>query len=438
MTWGFETDPQYQAELDWVEEFVRTEVEPVDMLVEHAWDVTDPLRNKLIVPLQEVVKERRLWGCHLGPELGGPGYGQVKLALLNEIIGRTHSGPVVFGCQAPDSGNAEILAHFGSQYLKDRYLKPLLSGEIMSAYSMTEPRGGSDPTGFVTRAVRDGDEWVIDGEKWFSSHARFASFLVVLAVTDPDAAPHERSSMFVVPTGTPGVEIVRNVGVWAHPEAEGTHAYVRYNSVRVPADHLLGERGQGFAVAQTRLGGGRIHHAMRTVGLVRAALEMMLERAVSRETRGKRLGDLQLVQEMLADSWIQIEQFRLLVMQTAWKIDKYNDYRKVILDISAVKAAMPKVLLDVAGRAIQVHGSLGISTELPFGQWVLESFHMGLADGATELHKIQVAKQLLRGRRANPDLFPTGHLPARTESARVKYADVLAVDDELQAVIEHV
>jgi acyl-CoA dehydrogenase len=438
MSWGFDTDPEYQAELDWVDEFVRTEVDPVDMLVEHAWDVTDPLRNKLIHPLQEVVKQRRLWACHLGPELGGPGYGQLKLALLNEIIGRTHSGPVVFGCQAPDSGNAEILAHYGSDYLKQRYLAPLLAGEIMSAYSMTEPRGGSDPTGFETRAVRDGDGWVIDGEKWFSSHARFAAFLVVLAVTDPDAPPHERASMFVVPTDTPGVEIVRNVGVWAHPEAEGTHAYVRYNAVRVPADHLIGDRGRGFAVAQTRLGGGRIHHAMRTVGLVRASLEMMLERAVSRQTRGGRLADLQLVQEMLADSWIQLEQFRLLVLQTAWKIDKYNDYRKVILDVSAVKAAMPKVLLDVAGRAIQIHGSLGVSTEMPFGQWVLESFHMGLADGATELHKIQVAKQLLRGRRANPQLFPTGHLPARSAAAQAKYADLVAAHDELAVVIEHV
>ncbi len=442
MSWGFETDAEYQVELDWVEEFVRTEVEPVDMLVEHAWDVTDPRRNELIVPLQQQVKDRKLWGCHLGPELGGPGYGQVKLALLNEIIGRTHSGPVVFGCQAPDSGNAEILAHFGSPLLKERYLQPLLDGETMSAYSMTEPRGGSDPTRFVTRAVRDGDEWVIDGEKWFSSHARFASFLVVLAVTDPDAPPHERASMFVVPTDTPGVEIVRNVGVWAHPEAEGTHAYVRYHGVRIPADHLLGERGRGFAVAQTRLGGGRIHHAMRTVGLVRAALDMMLERAVSRETRGAPLADFQLVQDMLAESWIQLEQFRLLVLQTAWKIDKFNDYRKVILDISAVKAAMPKVLLDVAGRAIQVHGSLGVSTEMPFGQWVLESFHMGLADGATELHKIQVAKQLLRGRRANPDLFPSGHLPARLAAARDKYAAALNVApeaaDELEAVISHV
>ena len=429
MSWEFETDPAFAAELEWVDEFVRTEVEPVDHVIEHAWDVTDPLRNKLIRPLQQIVRERKLWACHLGPELGGPGYGQLKLALLNEILGRTHSGPVVFGCQAPDSGNAEILAHYGTDDLKKRYLEPLISGEIMSAYSMTEPRGGSDPTGFVTRAVLDGEEWVIDGEKWFSSHARFASFLVLLAVTEPEAPPHERASMFIVPMDTPGIEIIRNVGVWGHPEAEGTHAYIRYNSVRIPADHLLGERGDGFAVAQTRLGGGRIHHAMRTVGVVKACLEMMLERAVSRQTKGQRLADLQLVQEMIADSWIQLEQFRLLVLQTAWKIDRYNDYKKVLIDISAVKAAMPKVLSDVASRAIQIHGSLGISTEMPFGKYLLEAHHMALADGATELHKIQVAKQLVRGLRPNPDLFPSGHLPAKAAAARKKFAEAGALPE---------
>ena len=425
MSWDFETDHAFQEQLGWVDEFVRAEVEPIDQVIEHAWDVADPVRNKLIRPLQQVVRDHKLWGCHLGPELGGPGYGQVKLALLNEILGRTHSGPVVFGCQAPDSGNAEILAHYGSPELKRRYLEPLIAGEIMSAYSMTEPRGGSDPTSFVTSAVLDGDEWVVSGEKWFSSHARFASFLVLMAVTDPDADPHKRSSMFIVPAETPGIEIVRNVGVWGHAETEGTHAYLRYNSVRVPDDHLLGTRGDGFAVAQTRLGGGRIHHAMRTVGLVTRALDMMLERAVSRQTRGSRLADLQLVQEMIADSWIQLQQFRLLVLQTAWKIDKYNDYRKVIADISAVKAAMPKVLSDVAGRAIQLHGSLGVSNEMPFGRWVLESFHMGLADGATELHKIQVARQLARNVEPNPDLFPSGHLPALRAAARAKFADQL-------------
>jgi acyl-CoA dehydrogenase len=428
MTWGFETDADYQKQLEWVDCFVREEVEPVDRIVEHAWDVSDPVRNKLIKPLQARVRERGLWACHLGPQHGGQGYGQLKLALLNEILGRSHSAPVVFGCHAPDSGNAEILAHYGTPELKKRYLEPLIENEIVSCYSMTEPQGGSDPTSFTTRATLDGDEWVINGEKWFSSHARFASFLIVMAVTDPEVAPHKRASMFVVPADTPGITILRNVGVWGHDEDEGTHAYIRYEDVRIPRDHLLGERGAGFDVAQTRLGGGRIHHAMRTVGLVRQSLDMMLERAVSRSVRGKRLGDKQLVQQMIADSWIQLEQFRLLVLQTAWKIDRHNDYRKVIADISAVKAAMPKVLLDVVGRAIQIHGSLGISTEMPFGKWALESYHMALADGATELHTMQLAKQLMRDVEPAPGLFPTRHLPAERARADEKFRELLTPD----------
>lgn len=431
MTWGFESDPEYQKDLDWAEEFVRAEVEPVDQVIEHAWDVNDPVRNALIKPLQQQVRDRQLWACHLGPELGGPGYGQLKLALLNEVLGHTHSGPVVFGCQAPDSGNAEILAHYGTPELKERYLTPLIENEIASCYSMTEPQGGSDPTAFVTRATDDGDSWVINGEKWFSSHARFSSFFIVMAVTDPDAERHRRASMFVVPADTPGIEIVRNVGVYGHAEAEGTHAYVRYTDVRVPKDHILGARGEGFAVAQTRLGGGRIHHAMRTVGLVRESIDMMLERAVSRTSGTGTLADRQLVKAMIADSWIQYQQFRLLVLQTAWKIDKYHDYRKVIADISAVKAAMPKVLGDVVSRAIQLHGSLGISTELPLGTWSSEVHHMALADGATELHQLQVAKELLRGAERAPGLFPTRHRIALREAAELKLAERLASVDDL-------
>jgi acyl-CoA dehydrogenase len=381
--------------------------------------------------LQQQVRERGLWACHLGPHLGGPGYGQVKLALLNEILGRTHAGPIVFGCQAPDSGNGEILAHYGTDDLKKRYLEPLLENEIVSAFSMTEPQGGSDPTQFVTHAELDGDEWVINGEKWFSSHARFASFLIVLAVTELDAPAHKRMSMFVVPADTPGVEILRNVGVYGHDEAEGTHAYVRYTDVRIPADHILGDRGEGFAVAQTRLGGGRIHHAMRTVGLVEKAFDMMCERALSRVTKGELLGSKQLVQAMIADSWIQIEQFRLLVLRTAWRIDRYNDYRKVRADISAVKAAMPQVLHDVAARALQVHGSLGVSHEMPFAAMVLESFHMGFADGPTEVHKLSLARQVLKDHRPTDELFPTGHIPRLRALARERYADALADIDAM-------
>ena len=426
MGWEFETDPEYQAELDWVDDFVRNEVEPVDMVIDHAWDMTDPLRQALIPPLQDKVRERGLWATHLGPHLGGPGYGQVKLALLNEILGRSHSAPIVFGCQAPDSGNAEILAHFGTPMLKQRYLEPLLRNEIVSAYSMTEPAGGSDPTGFVTRAELDGDEWVINGEKWFSSHANYASFLVLLAVTDPEEERHRRLSMFIVPSDTAGVEIVRNVSIYGHDEDKGTHSYVRYSNVRVPKDHLLGERGDGFHVAQTRLGGGRIHHAMRTIGLVKEAFAMMCERALSRTTQGELLARKQLVQAMIADSWIQIEQFRLLVLQTAWRIDRYNDYRKVRADISGVKAAMPKVLHDVASRALQIHGSLGVSHEMPFASMVLESFHMGLADGATEVHQTTLARALLREHRGTSDLFPTRHIIRRRSEARERFAEVLA------------
>jgi len=423
MSWDFETEPEFQKELDWVDAFVREEVEPVDFLVKHAWDMDDPARQRLIPPLQQQVRDRGLWATHLGANLGGPGYGQLKLALLNEILGRTHSGPIVFGCQAPDSGNAEILAHYGTPELKERYLQPLLRNEIVSAFSMTEPQGGSDPTQFVTRAELDGDEWVINGEKWFSSHANFASFLIVLAVTDPDEPAHRRMSMFVVPKDTPGLHILRNVPVYGHNE--GTHSYIRYENVRIPKDHLLGDRGQGFIVAQTRLGGGRIHHAMRTVGIVKRAFDMMCERALSRITKGEVLARKQLVQEMIADSWVQIEQFRLLVLRTAWKIDRYNDYLRVRADISAVKAAMPQVLHDVASRALQIHGSLGISDEMPFGAMVLESYHMGLADGATEVHKITLARQVLKDYKASDDLFPTMHLPKLRAQAHEKYDDLL-------------
>jgi acyl-CoA dehydrogenase len=423
MSWDFETDPAYQRELDWVEEFVREEVEPVDQIVRHAWDLHDPVRQRLIPPLQERVRERGLWATHLGPNLGGPGYGQVKLGLLNEILGRTHSGPIVFGCQAPDSGNAEILAHYGSPELKARYLEPLVRNDIVSAFSMTEPQGGSDPTEFVTRAELDGDEWVINGEKWFSTHGNFASFLIVLAVTDPDATAHRRMSMFVVPKDTKGVEIIRNVAAYGHDQ--GTHSYIRYTDVRVPCDHLLGERGEGFQVAQTRLGGGRIHHAMRTVGLVRGALDMMCERALSRVTKGEVLAAKQLVQEMIADSWLQIEQFRLLVLHTAWKIDRHHDYSVVRADISAVKAVMPQVLHDVASRALQLHGALGLSNEMPFAEMVLESFHMGLADGATEVHKLNLARQVLKEHTPTDDLFPTRHLPKLHTQAHQKYDDLL-------------
>ncbi|HYA34277.1 MAG TPA: acyl-CoA dehydrogenase family protein [Candidatus Binataceae bacterium] len=421
MSWDFETDAEFQKQLDWVAKFVAEEVEPLDYVLPNPYDVRDPRRNAMVRPLQAEVKKRKLWACHLEPELGGQGYGQLKLALLNEILGPCMFAPTVFGCQAPDSGNAEILAKYGTPEQKKKYLQPLLDNEMVSAYSMTEPQGGADPKVFTTKAELKGDNWVINGAKWFSSNANFASFLVAMVVTEPETAPpYKRHSMFVVPIETPGVKILRSCNVGTHTTG-GTHGYVEYRDVVVPKDHLLGERGGGFAVAQTRLGGGRIHHAMRTVGQVKRAFDMMCERVLSRTTQGSLLADKQMVQEKIADSWAEIEQFRLLVMRTAWRIDRYKDYMKVRKDISAVKAVMPKVFNDVISRAIQIHGSLGVTDEMPFVSQLIESFVMGLADGPTEVHKITVARQILREYKGTTDLFPTTHLPKLREAALKKY-----------------
>jgi acyl-CoA dehydrogenase len=427
MSWDFETEPEFQKDLDWIDKFVREEVEPLDYVLGHPYDVRDPKRNKLVRPLQAEVRKRKLWACHLGPELGGQGYGQIKLALMNEILGRSRFAPIVFGCQAPDSGNAEILAHYGTPDQKKRFLQPLLDNEIVSAFSMTEPQGGADPKVFKTKAELRGDDWVINGEKWFSSNAHLASFLIVMAVTDPTAKEYERMSMFIVPKETAGVEILRNIGVGTH-ESEGSHAYIRYSDVHVPKDAMLGPRGGAFVVAQTRLGGGRIHHAMRTIGQVRKAFDMMCERVLSRETQGSRLADKQMVQEKIADSWMEIEQFRLLVLRTAWKIDRYKDYLKVRRDIAAVKALMPKVFHDVASRALFLHGSLGATGEMPFVEQVIQSFHMGLADGPTEVHKITLARQVLRDYKPVNDLFPSQHIPKLRAAALKKYADRIELE----------
>ncbi|WP_040796189.1 acyl-CoA dehydrogenase family protein [Nocardia higoensis] len=415
MAWDFETDPEFQKKLDWAEEFVRTEVEPLDLIYPNPYDRTNKEAMALMRPLKEKVKEQGLWACHLGPELGGPGFGQMKLALLNEVLGTSVWAPSVFGCQAPDSGNAEILAHYGTPEQKEKYLQPLLDGEIGSCYVMTEPTGGSDPTLFTTTAVRDGDHWVINGEKWFNSNAQFASFHIVMVVTNREVSPHQGMSMFIVPADTPGLEIVKNFHVPGFSEHEG---HLRFTDVRVPADHLLGAEGQGFIVAQTRLGGGRVHHAMRTVALVRKAFDMMCERAVSRQMRKGPLAGLQMTQERIADSWIEMEQFRLLVLRTAWRIDKEQDYLAVRKDIAAIKVAMPKVMHDIAQRALHLHGAIGVSTDLPFIDMLTYAEVMGLADGPTEVHKVTLAREVLKNYEPGDQVYPSGYRPALAEKAR--------------------
>jgi acyl-CoA dehydrogenase len=423
--WDFETDPDFQAKLDWMDTFVREEVEPLDAL----WGdkVYDRPMDKALIdivePLKARVRAERLWACHLGPELGGEGYGQLKLALMNEILGRTSWGPTVFGTQAPDTGNAEILAHYGTDEQKDRYLRPLLDGEIISCYSMTEPQAGADPKEFTCRATRDGDEWVINGWKFFSSNARWASFFLVMAVTDPDVPIYHGASMFIVPAGTPGLKIERNVGLFGEEINEGSHGLIHYDEVRVPADHVLGGVGQAFAIAQTRLGGGRVHHAMRSVGQAQKALDMLIERALSRHTAGSILADKQTVQNYIADSYAQIMQFRLYVLYVAWRIDKLNDYKAVRHDIAAIKVLTPQVMHDVVQRSLQVHGALGATNEMPLARMWQNAVIMGLVDGPTEVHRVTVARTLLKRGRPADGLWPSEWIPAKQEAARQKFAE---------------
>jgi acyl-CoA dehydrogenase len=425
----FSVDPDFQAKLDWMNTFVREECETMDLLfpaMGAAYDVKHEPSRRHLRPLQEQVKAQGLWACHLGPALGGPGFGQVKLALMNEILGRSNWAPTVFGTAAPDTGNAEILALFGTPEQKQKYLAPLMAGEIVSCFSMTEPQGGADPGEFICKAWREGDEWVIDGEKWFSSNARYATFMLVIVVTDPAAKLTERMSMFIVPAGTSGFEIIRNVAIVGEPDpSDGAQCHVRYNRVRVPLDHMLGKPGEGFKVAQARLGGGRIHHAMRTVGKCQRAIDMMLERAVSRRTRGRALGDHQLVQAKIADSVIELEQFRMLVLKTAWIIDEIEAGRlphgASRNHIGMCKVAMARAYGDIIGRALELHGSIGISLDLPLALWHAGGMALAFADGPTDVHRSQLARAYIKQAKPVTGVFPSEHIPTRTAAAVKRY-----------------
>jgi acyl-CoA dehydrogenase len=423
----FSVDPEFQKELDWIREFVDTEAVPLDLAFggeEGIYDKSHPVWREVMRPLQEKVKDRGLWACHLGADLGGLGFGQTKLALMNEILGRSGFASSLFGCQAPDSGNAEIIAHYGTDEQKATYLEPLLNGEISSCYSMTEPQGGSDPNVFKCRATRDGDEWVIEGEKWFSSSLRWAKFAIVMAVSNPDVPIYQGASMFLVPTDTPGLEIIRNVGTANEPAGHGGHAYVRYDKVRIPKQNLLGGEGQAFKIAQTRLGGGRLHHAMRTVGAVHRLVDMMAERAVSRETKGSLLADKQGVQDMIGRSWLELQQFRLLVLHAAWTVDQVGG-SAARAEIAAVKVATPQIYTDVAYRCMRLHGALGVSNEMPIAGMWLAGASLGLADGPTEVHMTTIAKRVLKDVEASQTGWPSEHLPERREAARARFAHLL-------------
>jgi acyl-CoA dehydrogenase len=431
MAWDFSTEPEFQETLDWMREFVREEVEPIDV-IDH--DLSQEQLDSLLAPLQEEVKKRGLWAAHLDPELGGQGLGQVKLALMHEILGRTAHGPAAFGNQAPDSGNAELIAVGATEEQKDRWLWPLLDGKLRSCFSMTEAHvAGSDPTLIQTRAIRQGDEWVINGHKWFASNADVADFIVLMAVTDPDAPPHRRAGMFIIPKGTPGVTIKHNPGTMSHPEGVrpgrgGNHCEVLYEDARVPLDHLIGQPGDGFILAQKRLGGGRIHHAMRLLGQAQRAFEMTLERAVSRESHGRLLRDHQMMQDGIAESAVGIETYRLLCLKAAWTMDTQGASNSRA-EIAMIKYYGAKVALEVIDRAIQIHGSLGYTTDLPLEAMYRGARALRIADGADEVHKVTIAKHYLKN--AEPvEGWPSAWLPAKREAAIRRFGHLLDLHSE--------
>jgi acyl-CoA dehydrogenase len=424
MAWDFSTEPEFQAQLDWMREFVREEIWPLETL-----DLEQQQIDRAFEPLQEQVKERGLWAAHLDPELGGQGFGQVKLGLMHEILGTSPYAPLAFGNQAPDSGNSEILALAGTEEQKDRWLHPLLAGDLRSAFSMTEPEtAGSDPTLLQTRAVREGDEWVINGHKWFSSNASIADFLILMAVTDPDARPYQRASMIIVPTDTPGLEIVRDVPTMEHPHGQygryGGHAEIYYRDVRVPYDNLLGAEGAGFLIAQQRLGPGRIHHCMRWLGVSKRAFDMLCERSLYREAHGSVLAKKETVQNWIADSAAQMQAARLMTLHAAWKMDS-EGASAARQDISLIKFFGAQVLHDVIDRALQAHGALGYSTDLPLEAMYRYARGARFYDGPDEVHRASVARQILRGYEPPADGIPTENVPRRREAAQHKFADLL-------------
>ena len=348
--------------------------------------------EELMKELQAKTKAMGMWAPHLPAEADGMGIGFLPYAYINEILGRSPFAPRAFGAQAPDSGNAEILHQFGTPEQKKRWLKPLVAGDIRSCFSMTEPEvSGADPTGLQTRAVRDGDEWVIDGHKWFTSGAIGASFAIVMCVSDPDAEPHSRMSQIIVPTDTPGFEIVRPIPVMG--ETRGAHCEIRYTDCRVPVTNTLGEPGDGFRIAQKRLGPGRIHHCMRWLGQSQRAFELMCQRALSRKAFGSTLAEKQTIQNWIADSAAEIQAARLLTMHAAHKVDQGTEAR---VEISIIKFWGAKVLHDVIDRAIQVHGALGVSGDTPLESMYREARAARIYDGPDEVHRMVVARRILR------------------------------------------
>jgi len=391
----FDVSADMQALLGRYREFLTREILPLEASA--AGRPFSALEPELRV-VRARAREQKLFAPQVPAEHGGLGLSFREHAMVSEVLGRSPLGHYAMNCQAPDAGNMEILHLFGSAAQKQRFLGPLCRGEIRSCFSMTEPeRAGSNPTWLETRAVRDGDSYVIDGKKWFTTSADGASFAVVMAVTNPDAPPYARASMILVPTDTPGFEHVRRISIMGHQGSGwASHSEIVYRACRVPVENRLGEEGAGFMIAQERLGPGRIHHCMRWMGICERAFEMMCRYAATREVSpGKPLGTRQMIQDFIAESRAEIDAAKLLIQHAAWKIDKLGQY-EARNEISAIKFYAANVLQRVLDRAIQTHGGLGVTDDTPLASWWVHERAARIYDGPDEVHKAALARRILK------------------------------------------
>jgi alkylation response protein AidB-like acyl-CoA dehydrogenase len=348
--------------------------------------------------LRDEVRNAGLWAPQHPTRWGGMGLGLLDFALISEALGRSPLAHYVFGCNAPDAGNAEVLLAQGTAEQQERWLRPLIAGRLRSCFSMTEAdTAGSNPILLETTAVRDGDDYVINGRKWYTTAADGAAFAVVMAVTDPEAQPRHRASMIIVPTDTPGFELVRNLSVMGHVgEGVFSHAEVHYRDCRVPVSNRLGDEGRGFAIAQERLGPGRIHHCMRWLGICQRSFDLLCTRASQREIApGKPLAERDIVRAWIAESHAEIEAARLTTLKTAWTIEN-EGFRAARRDISMIKFQVAGVMQRVVDRALQAHGGLGMTDETPLAFFFRQERAARIYDGPDEVHKLALARHLLR------------------------------------------
>jgi len=412
----FNPSPEVAELRERVLDFIDEEIYPQERELMEALDAEVapgvPYPQNLIA-VREKARNDGLWNLFMPDERFGPGLKNWEYGLLCEEMGRSPmAAPMAFNCAAPDTGNMEILAEHGTPEQRERWLEPLMEGKIRSCFSMTEPEvSGSDPTLLQAKATLDGDEWIVDGHKWFTSGAVGADLAIAMVVTDPDAPPYARASMICVPTDTPGFNLVRPISVMGHDGGPG-HCEIRYEECRVPKGNLLGERGAGFAIAQDRLGPGRIHHCMRAIGTAERAHEMMCRRANERTAFGGPLGDKQFVQESIASSRMEIDQARLLTLYAAWKMDTEGK-RAARQAISAIKIVAANMVMDVLDRAIQVHGSLGMTDDTPLAIMWRFSRMLRLADGPDEVHKMVLARRELNRWAKRAEAEAEGNLEPR-------------------------